>query len=165
MIKGRVAIYQEDTTQQESYIEEMENYKFADSVEQLKQQMTQDMARPPLPAKIFAKELESTIDAKYHHGVYGTGKRVVGRLMAYYTKDRRDVECQTASMSEITGVFDRTIARLEEKLKQADEDLLRGNREQDRLGAKLRILGQENKSLTDNLTELQGEYEEMRRAS
>ena len=32
-IKGRVAIYQEDTVQQESYIEEMENYKFADSVE------------------------------------------------------------------------------------------------------------------------------------
>ena len=127
--------------------------------------MTQDVVRPPLPAKIFAKELESTIDAKYHHGVYGTGKRVVGRLMAYYTKDRRDVECQTASMSEITGVFDRTIARLEEKLKQADEDLLRGSREQDRLGAKLRILGQENKSLTDSLTQLQGEYEEMRRTS
>ena len=81
------------------------------------------------------------MDAKYHHGVYGTGKKIIGRLLGTNTREKRHAECQTATMNELTDAFKKTIEHLEEKLKHSDNDLVRSNHELDRLGNKLRSLG------------------------
>ena len=46
--------------------------------------------RPPLPAEIYCRELDTALDEKYNAGVYSTGRKVVERLLAYYVKPKSD---------------------------------------------------------------------------
>jgi len=109
MAQGRIRIYSEETAQTESFISDMENYEFSSSSDARRNQIQFDNSRPPLPSKLFAKELTHALDVAYDKGVYGTGKRVVRRLLADFKKEKRDQECQTATIKDLTGAFERTI--------------------------------------------------------
>lgn len=43
-----------------------------------------------MPLNVFERELNDTLIQKYNHGIYGTGKKVVDRLIKYYKKEMAD---------------------------------------------------------------------------
>jgi hypothetical protein len=43
-----------------------------------------------MPTALFQKELNDVMYSKFNKGVYGTGKKIVDRMMKYYKKELVD---------------------------------------------------------------------------
>ena len=89
--------------------------------------------RPPLPAEVYIRELDSALDEKYNTGVYTTGRKVIERLLAYYVKPKKDSATQTPSLKQLTQSLESKIEFLDNLRLQNEEEIKTLNERNERL--------------------------------
>ena len=69
-----------------------------------------------MPVNVFEWELNDSLYQKYNIGIYGTGKKVVDRLIKYYKKEMADGSSQTESLELILNQYEDQISNFKNKI-------------------------------------------------